>query len=161
MDSTVKRIVEQLLASQQGPELSDDDGQRLNRLLRESEANRELAAQFLPDSESLAAEEISDISARRNRSVVPPRRFPTRLSRLAAALLLAGVLVLTRSGPGVVETADKPITKVRTVSAVAVLHVVETTAIPSGELGPGPLQFDTAMLAWTCLAAFSCCFAAR
>jgi ferric-dicitrate binding protein FerR (iron transport regulator) len=152
MNASEKRIAELLLASHQGSELSDNDRQELNALLRESEANREFAVQFLLDSESLtallAAEEISDISARRHRTLVTPRRFPAWLLGMAAALLFVGLFILTRSKPEVLapDMPSEPVAQVARGSAVAVLNVVESTSAPSGELQPGPLQFDTGMV---------------
>lgn len=104
-ESTQRRLTELLSASQELDSFSESDRQELNTLLRASEANREFAAQFLLDGESLkehlAAQEITSLSSGRSDHISPAPKSP-RLPRWAKATLawataftISGILIFT------------------------------------------------------------------
>ena len=95
MKTNQTRIAELLLGSREPEGLPDRQRNELNALLRADEANREFAAKFLLDGESLterlATEEISEISARKCHSSPTNslrRRKPTRQVALAAVIVV-------------------------------------------------------------------------
>ena len=95
MESKKKRIAELILLSRETDEFSEKRRSELNELLRTKEENREFAAQFLLDGESLteclATDEISEISARKKHPVVARTK---RLSRFTAVASIAATLLL-------------------------------------------------------------------
>ena len=102
MNPSEKRIAELLLEAHQHDNLSANQRGELNDLLRESEENREFAAQFLLDGESLtellATDEIHDISARRRRRAAESQRRTRPFLRwlpIAAAAAILAVLGLS------------------------------------------------------------------
>ncbi len=114
MNPSQKRIAELLLESHHKDDFSVKLRGELNDLLRESEENREFAARFLLDGETLtellATDEIWDISARRRHHAPEPSHRP-RLFRwipaAAAALLVVsglGFWLFQREAPLPVAT---------------------------------------------------------
>ena len=109
MNPDQKRIAELLLESQDKDRFSEKQRNELNELLRDSEDNREFAAQFLLDGESLtealATEEIADISARKHRRISD--RGGSSGSLIKWSLAAAAIVVMTALGIWMNHREDK------------------------------------------------------
>ena len=127
-----KRIADLLLEchSKDMADFSEKHRRELNQLLRENEAHREFAVQFLMDSESLtellATEEIADISARRHRRTTGNRNRPKALARRAVAA--AAILAISVLGVWVFQQRDQP----PIASLLDEANAVFTTELPEG-----------------------------
>lgn len=97
-DPTQRRLAELLLGSTELDSFSEPDRKELNTLLRDSESNREFAAQFLLDSESLqellAAREITALSSGRTHRHLPHETEASWFQWVKPALACAAVIAL-------------------------------------------------------------------
>ncbi len=145
MHSTEIRIAELLLESRDTAGISEEHRNELNDLLRASEQNREFAAQFLLDGDSLAellaTDEIADIAARRTRDV--PERSPR--IRLVAWIAAATVLIVAGLSAWVITSkSDSPIAMIAD-EANAVFS--SGTVLPDGRLESGRYSLGSGIVA--------------